>query len=473
MKKLRVSLIGIVVAAAIIAVSGCGSSSSSGGNQAPPSASSATTSGGLATINAGSLVIAFVPVGTGISVVPIKQSGSTFTTASYGGAKLNEMSAAVSQITITTSFNVNSCAADAPNLKIICVGYTSSKVAIIDVSGYIASGAAPTVKEYDLGNTKYSSFSGGSCLDCGVLPDPTDKGFIVSSGDGYRVVNYSGTVIKQFLSDLTATPPVDLSTENFGYDPVNNRIYSPEYADGGSITSTDEYLWVIDVNKSKVYHWSKRMVDTNTDATNGIPELNSTGIGSLTADAVSVDPSTGLVTIGHEWTPLLLIVNMNAAVFNDSTGTFDAPYAVVPLQNVYSPGSLLTTGMVIEPTSHIMFLEEEFGDAIGAAQMPSSAAAGSVTITSYTSAQIPTPTTVCPSLSSWSNVGDPHGLSAFTAVIGGKPMGLLIDGSKSCLAIVDLQGLLAAPKGTGTSANQVSPTYDLLGNHIVSFISLQ
>lgn len=468
MKRERVSILWMVLAAVIIAISGCGSSSSSGsGGGGGKSAPSATTSGGLATISTGSLVIAFVPVGTGVSAVPIKQSGSTFTTAAYGSLRPE----ALAQITITTSFPVDSCAADAPNLKIICVGYNSSKVAIIDVSGYIASGAAPTITYYDLGNTINSGFSGGACIDCGVLPDATDKGFIVSSGDGYRVVNYSGTVIKSFLSSFSGTIPVDLSTENFGYDSVNNRIYSPEYAGGGSTSTTDEYLWVVDVNKSKTYHWSKRMVDTTTDAVNGLPELTSQGIGSLTADAVSVDPSTGLVTIGHEWTPVLLVINMNAATFNDSTSTFDAPYAVVPLLNTYSSNSLLTTGMVIEPSSHVMFLEEEFGDGMGAAQMPSSAAAGSVTITSYTSAQIPTPTTVCPSLSAWANVGDPHGLSAFTAVIGGKPMGLLIDGTKACLAIVDLNGLLAAPKTAST--NQVSPGYDLLGKNIVNFISLK
>ncbi len=96
---------------------------------------------------------------------------------------------------------------------------------------------------------------------------------------------------------------------------------------------------------------------------------------------------------------------------------------------------------------------------------------GSVSVTSYTSAEIPTPTTYCPSLSSWSNVGAPHGLSSFTSIIGGKPMGLLIDWSKQCMAIVDLEGLLAAPKEAST--NEVSPGFDLPANHVVSFIPLQ
>ena len=464
----KIGLFSMLMLIALLAGAGCQGSSSGGASQTT-TVSSATTSGGLATINTGNLVIAFIPNTSGVSAVPIKQNGSSFTTASYKGYSLKPESLP-SPVTITISFVVNSCAADAKNLKVVCVGYNSSKVAVIDVSGYISSGSAPTVTEYDLGNTVTSGFSGGSCLDCGVIIDPLDHGFIVSSGDGYRVVNYSGSVIKSFLSNATATPPVDLATENFGYDPVHDMIYSPEYADGGSITSTDEYLWVIDVTKDKLYQWSHRMVDTTTDPVLGIPELNSTGIGSMTADAVAMDPATGIMAIGHEWTPLLLALNMSAATFNASAGTFDAPYAVVPLQNVYSPSGYLTTGMVIEPSSHIMFLEGEFGDDIGAAQMPVTSPSGSFTVTSYTSAQMPTPTTWCPSVSTWSNVGDPHGLSAFTAVINKEPMGLLIDSSKTCLAIVDLNKLLAAPKQAGT--NTVSSTYDLVANGVISFIGI-
>lgn len=463
----KTTLYSILMLTMFAALAGC--SGSSGGGTQTTTVSSATTSGGLATINTGNLVIAFIPTISGVSAVPIKQSGASFTVASYGSTRLST-SALPAAATISTSFVVSSCAADAANLKVVCVGYSSSKIAVINVAGYISNGSAPAETEYDLGNTVYSSFSGGSCLDCGVIIDPLDHGFIVSSGDGYRVVNYSGSVIKSFLSNPSATLPVDLSTENFGYDPVSNLIYSPEYADGGTITSTDEYLWAANITTGKLYHWVYRMVDTNADPVNGIPELVSTGIGSMTADAVAVDPSTGIMAIGHEWTPLLILLNMNAAVFTDTTGTFNAPYAVIPLQNVYSPSGYLTTGMVIEPSSHIMFLEEEFGDAIGAAQLPTTTTSGSITITSYTSAQLPTPTTMCPTLSSWSNVGDPHGLSVFTAVIAGEPMGLLIDGSDSCLAIVDLHKLLNAPKQAGT--NTVSSTYDLLANGVISFIGI-
>ncbi len=465
-KKEKIYKVLAVVLFLTIVYAGCGSSSGGGGNQAPPSTSSVTTAGGLATISTGSLVIAFVPSPAGVMALPISQSGSSFATASYGTPKLNEM--ALSRITITTSFSLGGCAADAANLKVVCIGYDSSKVAVIDVSGYIAGGSVPTATEYDLGNSVTGSFSGGSCINCGVIIDSVDHGFIVSSGDGYRVVNYSGTVLKSYLSNPAATTPMDLSTENFGYDPVKNRIYSPEYGSG----YTNSYLWVIDVNTGKIYHWNKRMVDTTVDSANGLPELTGLYITQLTPDAASIDAATGILTLGHEWTPLLLVLNMNAATFNDSTSTFDAPYTVIPLQSVYSPTTWLTTGMVIEPSSHVLFLEEEFGDGIGAATLPTTASGGSVTVTSYTSAQIPTTVgTYCPAISSWMSVGDPHGLSAFTAIIGGKPMGLLVDETASCMAIVDLKGLLAAPKEPST--NKVASSYDLLANHIISFIPLQ
>lgn len=463
----KTSTVFLILTVAFMAAASCGSSSSGGGDK-KPAASSVTTAGGLATISTGNLVIAFVPSYSGIIAVPIAQSGFTYTTAAYGDAKLNET--ALKQITINTSFSLGGCAADATSLKVVCIGYDSSKVAIIDVSGYIANGSVPTASEYDLGNSVTGSFSGGTCINCGVIIDSADHGFIVSSGDGYRVVNYTGIVLKSFLSNPTATTPIDLSTENFAYDPLKNRIYSPEYGSGG----TNSYLWVIDVGTSKIYHWNKRMVDTTVDSSNGLPELAGLYITQLTPDAASIDSTTGVLSLGHEWTPLLLILNMNAATFDDMTSTFEAPYEIIPLENVYSPTTWLTTGMVIEPSSHLLFLEEEFGDGIGVAQLPVSSAAGSVTVTSYTSAQIPTTvTTFCPAISSWESVGDPHGLSAFTAIIGGKPMGLLIDVTASCLAIVDLKDLLVAPKGTGTSANQVSSTYDLLANHIISFISLK
>jgi hypothetical protein len=116
---------------------------------------------------------------------------------------------------------------------------------------------------------------------------------------------------------------------------------------------------------------------------------------------------------------------------------------VTPLRP--SSVSVLTTGETIDPQNHVLFLEEEFGSALGAAQLPGGTAVGS-----YTSADIPDPSAVCPEVTSWSNAGDPHGLAIYTGAIDGKEKGLLIDSSTKCLAIIDLDAFIAAPQSAGT-----------------------
>jgi len=444
----------------LVFMSGCGGGGGGGGSSptktptpTPTPAASATTSGGLATINTGSAVVSFIPSGAGVIIVPVSGAGAA-------KASLDVTRSAAAALSISFSFTADSCTADGTDLKVICVGYNSSKVAIVDIAAYVASGATPTVSEFDPGNTVDASFSGGGCLNCGVLADQGDHRFIVSSGDGYRVFDYSGKLLQSFLSDASATPPIDLVTENFGYDPVHNLIISPEYE------SANNYLWVVNLDSGKVYRWTKKIVGTTLDP-NGLPELGSSSF--FVADAAAVDPVTGVLTIGNEFTPLILALNLNAATFNDTAGTFDAPYTVAPLQNVY--GSILTTGMAVEPANHLLFLEEEFANTIGLVVLPAAAATGSVAITEYISAQIPDPSATCANTFGWFNVGDPHGLALFTSVVDSKPKGLLIDGTKTCMAIIDLDSLRSAPRSTGT--NEVDPAYDLLTNKVVSFISLQ
>ncbi len=409
-----------------------------------------TTSGGLATINTGKTVFGFIPNGTDVLAVPL---------AGIGASK-PAIEEPVSKPSATTSlsFIVDSCAADGVDLKIVCVGFNSSKIAVLDLKGFIASGTAPTAIEFDPGNTIRRTFSGGGCLNCGVISDAGDHRFIVSSGDGYRVFDYTGVLLKPYLSNRSATPPIDLTTENFGYDPIQNQIISPEYG------TNNNFLWVVDLNKDKTYRWTKRMVSALTDPANGLTELP----GSILADAATIDPLTGILTIGNEGIPLLLTINMSASSFDDTAGTFTAPYSVKILENVLLPR---TTGMAVEPSSHLLFLEEEFSNVIGLVVLPTSTSSGSAVINEYTSATIPSPSATCTGVSRWNNVGDPHGLALFTSVVDGKPMGLLINNVKSCAAIVDLNAFRAAPKTTGT--NRVDPTYDLLTNNVIKFVSLK
>lgn len=401
----------------------------------PPATSA--TSGGLATLATKDDVIAFMPVGTNVLAVSLKKGSQV---ASVGSV----LAQAVSVQAIALTFSVDSCAADATALKVVCVGYNTSQIAVLSVT-ISGSNITVTAAEYDLQNTTYANFSGGSCLNCGVLTDPGDNRFIVSSGDGYRVVDYTGTILASYLNATGR----DLWTENFAFDPTRNLIISPEYG------TSNQYLWVINIDTGKIYRWNLSMTDSQ------IPNAPT----SLTADAATVDFNTGVIAISDESQKFLLLINLAKATFDSASGTFSAPAAYVDISGV----ATRLPGMAAEPTKHLVFLEEEFGTGIGAARLPSSTPSGAPSLGDYVGATMPAPNaTGCNSF--WSNVGDPHGLALFADLVNGRPMGLLIDDSKSCLAIIDLEKLLNAPRASGT--NTVDPTYDLIANGVVKFYGL-
>jgi len=408
-----------------------------GADPAPPTPTAPTTSGGLATIDTGHGVIAFVPRGAKLSIVTLDGDSSDSGIRPLDPAALS----------VPVGFDVDSCAADARAAKVVCVGYRSSQIAILDIADFLAAlqaGELPSVgqiseREVDLGNTETVLFSGGECINCGVLTDPDDERFVVSSGDGVRVLDYTGAIIDQYLSD----PDRAFTTENFGFDSVHDLVISPEYE------TENAYLWIIDLDNHRSYRWTHRLVGLDTDPDHGLDTLAA----PMVADSASIDPTTRVVTIGDEFTTTLLVLDLSDASFDDAAGTFtDDSYQVVQLANVASTAGLLTTGQAIDPTNHVLFLEEEFGAGIGVVSLPDRPG-GSIAFEdrAYTSALVPDASAFCPDVFRWSNVGDPHGLSLFTGHVDGREKGLLIDQTKSCLAIIDLDSFVATPELVGTN----------------------
>ncbi len=436
--------------------SGCGSSSAAPA-PTPSGGVSATTSGGVATINTGNSVVAFVPTGT--AVIPVSVEGS--------GAAALVLTNGTKNTGTTISFIVNSCAADATAFKVVCIGYGDTHVAILDIKSFVANiqaGKVPaagdiTETEFDVPVTSSSSFTGGECTHCGILTDPGNARFIISSADGVRVFNYTSSTATATYSSATG---MSLTTENFSFDPVHSLVISPEYS---SISGTDERLWVIDLKAGQVCKWSKKMEGASIDATNGLADLDTLGVSTMTADSASIDPNTGIVTIGDEFTNVILMVNLSGFSCK-SDGTFDAPELAFKLTNTTSNG-LLATGQAIEPVSHLLFLEEEFDKNFGVVSLPGTAPSGAPSVPTYISATMPA--TTCTGVS-WSNAGDPHGLALYTSNTGSKPMGLLIDDSKDCVAVVDLNALAGATRGTGTDSNKVAASVDLVTSGIVKFV---
>ncbi|MDO8518619.1 MAG: hypothetical protein Q7T11_00460 [Deltaproteobacteria bacterium] len=434
----------------------------------PSTTGVSTTSGGMATINTGSSVVGFIPVGATLLAIPLDTGSSDSSLMKYLVRKTS--------ISTAIDFDIDSCSADATDLQVVCVGYDSSKVAIVDVSTYISllqSGDTPTeddlvVTTVDLGNTESGSFSGGACINCGVLCDAGDSRFIVSSGDGYRVLNYSGTVLDSYLTDATTTPARNLSTENFSYDAVDNWVISPEYDSGNN------YLWLIDVDTDTIYRWETNLVDISVDATNGIDGLlTNLGLSEMAEpDAAAIDPTTKILSLSDESAMGIVAINLGAAVFDDTADTFTAPATAIEFESI---GTRLP-GLGVEASSHLLFLEEEFSSGMGVAALPTSVStsSGAISVTDYNWASVPDASATCPDVSFWTNAGDPHGLALFTGVIDDKPKGLLINDTgltKNCAAVVDLEDFLAATKTTGT--NQVDSSVDLVATGVVTFISLE
>jgi hypothetical protein len=435
------------------------------GSSAPdPAAPQATTSGGIATINTGSTVLAFIPIGTSISIVELETPSTAI-----GVEKITSAAPLLPRAMstpIATTFEVDSCGADSVSLKVVCVGYDSSMVAIADISGLLAGTTAPAVIEFDSMVESSQSFSGGSCVNCGVLADAGLNQFIVSSSDGYRVFDYNGVLKASYLSDSQTDPARDLSTENFSFDPKRRLIISPEYNSG-----SDQHLYLINVDTGIIYRWVNRMVSSDRDEEFGLDSLADIGLSTMTSDSAAVDPSTGVVTIGNEGKDVLLLLNLAAAIFDDANNTFDAPDSVLELEKIAA--SRLSTGQAIEPVSHLLFLENESKSAMGVVELPTNTSAGTLETGNYISADIPPPADACPGVFSWTNVGDPHGLAIFTSnTIGSSPKGLLINSRKTCAAVVDLKLFLATPREDVEGSNTVDSDIDLLASGVLRFVEI-
>ena len=453
--------LGALLVAVTALVSGCEKDDNSGPQNDDPQDTQATTSGGLATINTGSAVLGFIPVGDTLVVIELEGPGDD---ASGINADLRMPTEVAS---IDTSFTIDSCGADSRARRVACVGYNSSMLAIIDVNGFLTDGAALSVIEVDTDATGSEAFSGGSCLNCGVLIDAPAQSAIVSSSDGYRVFDYTGTLQAEYLSDAEADPPRSLATENFSFDPIRRLIISPEYE------TTNQYLWLINVSTGNMYRWDRRLVSSTSDEEEGLQSLADAGItGAMVADSAAVDPTTGIVTIGDEYTQGLLMLNLETAVFDDTTGIFSALNNAAVLDYPFS--QYFTTGQAIEPVSHLLFLEDEFGSSMGVAQLPHAVSNQQPSLSRWVGAQIPPPGDACPSVSRWSNVGDPHGLAIYTSNSSGKdPKGLLIDSTKRCAAVVSLQALLEAPLNPALGGQSaVDPTFDLVQEGVMKFVEI-
>jgi hypothetical protein len=349
-----------------------------------------------------------------VKVVPIETSAGLGT----GGAPTS----------ITTGSLPNSCSSNSLTGETVCVGN--------DTDVYLINGTTLT-STLKSGATATESFSGGSCENCGVVVDSTTNRALITMG-----LSTGGPGGYQFL-DLAGTPafetpiPAGVGTsENVSIDPVRHLVLSPnESFENGGVS---DYQLV--------------NISTATPAlfNNDLSEL-----GPQAWDSAGEDCTTGIALATDEGTGNLFIADLTQAKFTPGTpaGTWtDAASQLVnfPEFDDFSAG---TCGIAVAPGTHLAIVVGEFGGNLeGVVQLPSTSGSGTPAFPDYVAFTVPG----LPDDSEWSQGFDPHTVTAYVSPNSHKAYGVIENGDFSFVAILDLQGLLSAPR-TGHVVNNPLP----------------
>jgi len=368
----------------------------------------------------GTNATAYVPLGnwggstTGVAAVPIETSSGLGTGA---------------PATLIATPNVaNSCSSNSVTGQTVCVANNT------DV--YLINGTT-LASTLNSGATTTQSFSGGSCQNCGVVVDSNLNKALITIGlatggpGGYQFLDLAGSPAFE-----TPIPAGANTSEDVSIDPVRNLILSP--------------------NESSTYQLVNIGGSPATLFNNNVSAVSE-------FDSAAEDCTTGIALATVEFTGNLFIADLTQATFTPGAapgpGTWTAPSQ---LQNFPEFDSLAagTTGIAVAPGTHLGIVTGEFEASLeGVIQLPATSGSGTPAVVDWVSFTVPND----PSGNAWSQGGDPHTVTAYVSPNNGKAFGVLGNLSftgttlgPTFLAIVDLQGLLNAPR-TGHVVNTPLP----------------
>jgi hypothetical protein len=153
-------------------------------------------------------------------------------------------------------------------------------------------------------------------------------------------------------------------------------------------------------------------------------------------------------------TPNLYIADLTQAVFTPGTpGTWTDTAAQTQAFPEFAGFSAGTNGIAVAPGTHLGIVTGEFGGALeGVIQLPATSGTETPAVVDWVAFTVPN----LPNESTWSEGFDPHTVTAYVSPNSKKAFGVLENGDFSFLAVVDLQGLLSAPR-TGHVVNDPLP----------------
>jgi hypothetical protein len=409
------------------------------GTMRPTSKAGVTVSGAAAfsvISDASGDAAAYIPISSGLAIVKVASHGT------LSAVHTNAESRAVRPLsTLPLPNPPDECAPDLVHAQLYCLSFTSAIVSVVHYNPANVL-ATPTL----LGTTTTDapstgvSFSGATCVICGIAFDPTDNAFIISTANGYELWSTSpGATVP------LKTIPAPIS-ENFGYNAITDQIFSAWYgSDPFDATLTFNGLDLIDIPSSSRY------------------QLNDSSIAPFTPDAAAFDTKTNIGIAPEEDSYPVYMDDLNApaAVYTAPT---PVPY---PLPSPYTrgyvgsytspvatpnPASSFQTNLCPEETYTSVDSVEDLGffgseycanDWIAVAQLPTAAGA-MLAFSNYVAAQLPnTPA------GAFQSPLDPHAILVVNLPNICPDCGVLFNYDKSYIAVVDLNAFLALNPGGG------------------------
>jgi hypothetical protein len=313
----------------------------------------------------------------------------------------------------------NSCSSNSTTGETVCVGNNT------DV--YLINGTTLS-STVNSSATAFEGFSGGECMNCGVVVDSSTNKALITIG-----LDSGGPGGFQFL-DLGGTPsfesPVPAGTttsENVSIDPVRHLILSP--------------------NEGSLYQLVN--ISTSTAA------LFNNQLDGGTLDSAAEDCTTGIALATDEGTGDLFITDLTQAVFTPGTpGTWSdsgSQFQNFPEFDAFSAG---TDGIAVAPGTHLGVVTGEFGGNLeGVIQLPSTSGSGTPAVVDYAAFTVP----ASPDEQTWSQGLDPHTVTAYVSPNTHKAYAVLENGAFTYVAIIDIQAMLNAPRTGGHTVTDPIP----------------
>ena len=363
------------------------------------------------------------------------------------GPVVGALVTAVSSAVINTSLpKVDGTSLDIAHDIGMAFSFTSSTVSIIRLS------TLTEIATYNSGTINTISFSGtpSGTVITGAVMDPARQWMILSTGDGYDIVDYSTPTapvrVRIIASTATAVAPVvgAKMMENFGYDSAmpNGGAPFPALTAGGRGGAPIE---IVDASTGKVY-----VPDAATQA------LMATQVNYI--DSAAVDTIYHVILLAEEFSSQQHLIDLSQVTLNTTNNTYHFPASAYLALNAAAGNSLGRDmdNIVIESNHHLIFAGKGFvSNPISLAQLNNPAGAGGLGLASMiTNFAMPTALDNLGASVAWFGPRDPHAAGAYITspnhpTIPNTSIALWLNSAGDHLAVIDIQGVLSGVGGGG------------------------